>query len=77
MTVCLQIPTFSISGRIRVSDGRQMEIHTAEPLVPEPRPSEVEMSTAKLKKYKSPGSDQIPENRFKQEVKYYGLRSIS
>jgi hypothetical protein len=44
----------------RVSDVRQMEIHTAEPLVPEPSPSEVEIAIAKLKKYKLPGSDQIP-----------------
>jgi hypothetical protein len=40
----------------RVSDVRQIEIHTAEPLVP----FEVETATAKLKRYKSPGSDQIP-----------------
>jgi hypothetical protein len=44
----------------RVSDVRQIEIHTAEPLVPEPSPFEVEIAIAKLKKYKSPGSDQIP-----------------
>jgi hypothetical protein len=44
----------------RVSDVRQIEIHTAEPLVPEPSPFEVEIASAKLKKYKSPGSDQIP-----------------
>jgi hypothetical protein len=43
-----------------VSDVRQIEIHTAEPLVPCPRHLEVEISIAKLKKYKSPGSDQIP-----------------
>jgi hypothetical protein len=34
--------------------------HTAEPLVPEPSPFEVETAIAKLKKYKYPGSDQIP-----------------
>jgi hypothetical protein len=37
-----------------------METHTAEPLVSEPSSSEVEIAIAKLKKYKSPGSDQIP-----------------
>jgi hypothetical protein len=37
----------------------QIEIHTAEPLVPGPSHLEVEISIAKLKKYKSPGSDQI------------------
>jgi hypothetical protein len=43
-----------------VNDVRQTEIHTAEPLVPEPRPSEVEIAIEKLKRYKSPGTDQIP-----------------
>jgi hypothetical protein len=32
----------------------------AEPLVPGPSHLEDEIDTAKLKKYKSPGSDQIP-----------------
>jgi hypothetical protein len=43
----------------KVSDVRQIEIHTAEPLVPDPSPSEVEIAIAKFKMYKSPGSDQI------------------
>jgi hypothetical protein len=43
-----------------VSDVRQIEVHTAEPLVPGPSRLEVEIAIAKLKKYKSPGSDQIP-----------------
>jgi hypothetical protein len=42
-----------------VSDIRQTEIHTPEPLVPDPSPSEVEITIAKLKMYKSPSSDQI------------------
>jgi hypothetical protein len=42
-----------------VSDVRQIEVHTAEPLVPGPSRLEVEIAIAKLKKYKSPGSDQI------------------
>jgi hypothetical protein len=42
------------------SDVRQIEVHTAEPLVPGPSRLEVEIAIAKLKKYKSPGSDQIP-----------------
>jgi hypothetical protein len=41
------------------SDVRQREIHTAEQLVPNPSPFEGEIAIAKLKKYKSPGSDQI------------------
>jgi hypothetical protein len=42
-----------------VSDVRQIEIHMAEPLMPVPSPREVQIAIAKLKKYKSPGSDQI------------------
>jgi hypothetical protein len=43
-----------------VNDVRQTEIHTAEPLVPEPSSSEVEIAIEKLERYKSPGIDQIP-----------------
>jgi hypothetical protein len=43
-----------------VSDVRQIEVHPAEPLVLGPSRLEVETAIAKLKKYKSPGSDQIP-----------------
>jgi hypothetical protein len=42
-----------------VSDVRQIEVHTAEPLVCGPSRLEVEIAIAKLRKYKSPGSDQI------------------
>jgi hypothetical protein len=41
-----------------VSDVRQIEVHMTEPLVPGPSGLEVEIVIAKLKKYKSPGSDQ-------------------
>jgi hypothetical protein len=37
----------------------QIEIHTAEPLVPDLSLFEVEIAIAKLKRYKSPGSDEI------------------
>jgi hypothetical protein len=37
----------------------QIEVHTAEPLVPGPSRLEVEIAIANLKNYKSPGSDQI------------------
>jgi hypothetical protein len=43
----------------RVSDVRQIEIHTFELLVPDPSSFEVEIATTKLEWYKSPGSDQI------------------
>jgi hypothetical protein len=38
-------------------DVRQIKIHTAESLVPDPSPFAVEVAIAKLKRYKSPGSD--------------------
>jgi hypothetical protein len=43
-----------------VSDVRQIVVHTAEPLVPGPSCLEVKIAIAKLKKYKSLCSDQIP-----------------
>jgi hypothetical protein len=42
-----------------VSDVKQIEVHMAEPLVPGPSRLDVEIGIAKLKKYNSPGSDQI------------------
>jgi hypothetical protein len=42
-----------------VSGVRQIEVHTAEPLVPGPSRLEVQIAIAKFKTYKSPGSDQI------------------
>jgi hypothetical protein len=43
-----------------VSDVMQLEVHTVEKLVPGPGCLEAQIIIAKLKKYKSPGSDQIP-----------------
>jgi hypothetical protein len=43
-----------------INDVWQTEIHTAEPLVPEPSSYEVEIAIERLKRYKSPGIDQIP-----------------
>ena len=53
---------FNVHG---VSDVRQTEIHTAEPLVTEPRASEVELAIEKLKSRKSPGIAQIPAELIK------------
>ena len=46
-------------------DVRQAEIHTAEPLVPEPSTFELELAIKKLKCHKSPGIDQIPAELIK------------
>jgi len=48
---------FNVHG---VKDIGQAEIHTAEPLVPEPSASEFKLAIDKLKSHKSPGIDQIP-----------------
>jgi hypothetical protein len=51
-----------------VNDVWQTEVHTAEPLVPKPSAFEVEMVIEKLKRRKSPGIDQIPEELIKAGV---------
>jgi len=56
---------------------RQAEIHTAEPLVPEPRAFEVELAIEKLKSHKSPGIDQIPAELIKGGVGQFTVRSIN
>jgi hypothetical protein len=43
-----------------VGDVRQTEMQTAEPFVSQPSASEAEVAIGKLKRYKSPGVDQIP-----------------
>jgi len=53
---------FNVHG---VKDVRQAEIHTAEPLVPEPSAAEVELAIDNLKSHKSPGIDQIPAELIK------------
>ena len=49
----------------RVNDVRQTEIHTAEPLVPEPSAFEFETAIEKLQRHKSLGNDQIPAELIK------------
>jgi hypothetical protein len=64
---------FSIGGKLfyqvlnmlGVPDVRQMDIHTAEPLVPESSLVEVETAIRKLKSYKTPGTNQIPDELIK------------
>jgi hypothetical protein len=50
-------PSFNIH---RISDIRQLEIHTAEPLIPDPSPFEVEIEIVRSKSYESPSNDEIP-----------------
>jgi len=56
---------FNVHG---VKGVRQAEIHTTEPLVPEPIAAEVELAIDKLKSHKSPGIDQIPAELIKAGV---------
>jgi hypothetical protein len=60
---------------------RQTEIHTAEPLVPQPSASEAEVGIGKLRRCKSPGADQIPTEMIQAggvggEAEYWILRYI-
>jgi hypothetical protein len=45
-----------------------MDIHTAEPLVPEPSLVEVEIAIGKMKSYKFPSTEQIPAKLIKAGV---------
>ena len=44
----------------RFNDVKQTDIHSTEPLVPEPSAFDVELAIEKLRSHKSPGIDQIP-----------------
>ena len=56
---------------------RQTEIHTAEPILREPSAFGVEVTTEKLKRYKSPGTDQILAEMIKAGVGQFTLTSIN
>jgi len=61
----------------RVKEVRQAEIHTSEPLVPEPSAAEFELAIEKLKSKKSPGIDQIPAELIKARCRTICLRFIN
>jgi sorting nexin-29 len=60
----LFLSTIELHG---VNDVRQTEIHTAEPLVTEPRASEFQLAIEKLKSHKSASIDQIPAELIKTQ----------
>ena len=59
---------FNVHG---VKEAGQVEIPTADPLVPEPSAFEVELAIDKLKNYKSPGIDEIPAELIKAGVEQF------
>jgi hypothetical protein len=59
------------SQLLNVHNVRQTEEHIAEPLACGPSRLEVETAIAKLKKYKSPGSDQIPAELIRAGGQYH------
>jgi hypothetical protein len=61
----------------RDRDGRQIEIHIAEPLEPDPSPFEFEIAIGKLKGINCQVVIKFRQNCFKQEVAYYVLKSIN
>jgi hypothetical protein len=56
---------------------RQTEIHTAEPLAPEPRVSEVELDIENLKSHKAQGLIKYQQNLLKQGVRKFAVRFIN
>ena len=60
-----------------VKDVRQAEIHSIEPLVPEPNAFEVELTIEKLRNHKSQGIDQIPAELIKQGVGQFAVIFIN
>jgi hypothetical protein len=60
-----------------IHDVRQMDVHTAKPLVPEPGLVEVEIAIGKLKSCKSRVLIRFRLNRSKQGVKHYVLRDTN
>jgi hypothetical protein len=59
-----------------MSDIRQIEIHTAEPIVPSVSRFEVEITIAKMKKYKSHASDEILAELIRTGCEIHVLLSV-
>jgi len=60
-----------------VNDVRQTEIHTAEPLVPQPSVFEDELAIEKLRNHTLPDNDQIPATLIKVGGRKFAMRSIN
>jgi hypothetical protein len=66
---------FQLLNVHNVSDVRQIQVHMTDPLVPSPSSLEDEITIAKLKNYKSPGSDQIPAELIQLLITVCNLRT--
>ena len=60
-----------------VNGVRQTEIHTAQPILPEPSTFDFEMAIEKLKRGKSPVLIKSQQNWLKQKVEQFAIRSIN
>jgi hypothetical protein len=56
-----------------VTDVRQIEIYTAEPLIPNTGSLETEIAIAKFKNYKLPCTDKIPAELIQTPMGFHGL----
>jgi hypothetical protein len=61
---------------LEISDVRQINIRTAELLVPDSSPFGVEIAITTLEEYKLAGKDQILAKLIQEEVKHYCMRSM-
>jgi hypothetical protein len=55
---------------------RQIEIHTAEPFVPESSAAEVEVAIRKLKRYNAQVLNRFQQNLFKQEILHSEIHKL-
>jgi len=60
-----------------VNEVKQTEIHTAEPLVPEPSVFVFELAIEKVKNHKSPGIDQITGEMIQAGVEKFNMKYIN
>ena len=65
---------FTVHG---VNDVWQTDVHTAEPLVPEPSAFEVELAIEKPKRHKSSVLIKSQHNCLRQGIEEFAVRSIS
>jgi len=66
-----------VSNVHRVNEGRQAELHTAEPLLPEISTCHFQLAIEIPKSHNSPGVDQIPAELLRQAVEQLALRPIN